>query len=188
MKKIISEHAGSIMKEKVRLEKELKVKITNRGKEIYIEGEPFQEYEAEKVFDAINLGFSIETAIQIKTRELEFEKFNIKKYTNRTNLQSIRARLIGTKGKTLKTLSQLTDCFLEIKDNDIGIIGFPEEIKKAEEAITSIIKGSKQSNVYKFLEKRQSKPVLDLGLKVKEVIEDKKEGWEDDFESEEDES
>ena len=51
MKKVLSDKAGSIMKEKDRLEKVLKVKLTNRGKEIYIEGEPFQEYDAEKVIE-----------------------------------------------------------------------------------------------------------------------------------------
>ncbi len=168
MKKVLSDKAGSIMKEKDRLEKVLKVKLTNRGKEIYIEGEPFQEYDAEKVIDAITFGFGHEVALMIKTRELTFDTINIKNYTKRTDLKSIRARIIGRKGKTLATLTQLTDCFFEINNNDIGIIGHPEEIKKAQEAVINIIKGSKQANVYKFLEKHRPEPVIDLGLKQEE--------------------
>jgi len=184
MKKIISEKVGSIMADRNRLEKTLKVKLTNRGKEIYIEGAPFDEYEAEKVLEAINHGFSAQTAVKIKTEELAFEVFNIKSYTNRKDLERVRARVIGAKGRTLATLTQLTDCFFEITNNDVGIIGRPEEIKTAQDAIINIIKGSKQANVYKFLEKHHPKPAIDLGLKVKEVLEDKKEGWEDDEDSE----
>ena len=77
----------------------------------------------------------------------------------------MRARLIGKGGKTLKTLCQLTKCSFEIKDNNIGIIGAPECIENAQESIISIVKGSKQSNVYSHLEKNQQKPVVDLGLK-----------------------
>lgn len=167
MKKVLSDKVGSIMKDRERLEKTLKVKLTNRGKEIYIEGEPFQEYDAEKVIDAINFGFRHEVALMIKTNELTFDTINIKNYTKRTDLKSIRGRIIGTKGKTLATLTQLTDCFFEMNNNDIGIIGHPEEIKKAQEAVINIIKGSKQANVYKFLEKHRPEPVLDLGLKSK---------------------
>ncbi len=182
MKKILSEKVGSIMADKVRLEKELKVKLTNRGREIYIEGPAFDEYEAEKVFEAINLGFSPQTAVKIKTEELALEILNIKSHTNRKDLERVRARIIGAKGRTLATLTQLTDCFFEINNNEIGIIGRPEEIKAAQDALINLIKGSKQANVYKFLEKHRPRPAIDLGLKVNEVLEDKEEGWDDDRE------
>ena len=50
-------------------------------------------------------------------------------------------------------------------DNLVGIIGDAELIKNTQDAIISLIKGSKQSNVYTRLEKQKVKPVLDLGLK-----------------------
>ena len=65
----------------------------------------------------------------------------------------------------MRTLSNLTNCYLEIKDNEVGIIGNPENIKTATEAIISMIKGSKHGNVYSFLEKNKVKPIEDLGLK-----------------------
>jgi KH domain-containing protein len=165
MKKIIAEDFGSILNKKKKLEKVLKVQINGRGKEIFVEGDPFDEYEAEKVIEAMEAGFSVDTALLIKTKELAFETFNIKSFTKRKDLKSIRSRIIGKEGATLRTLTQLADCFIEIKNNDVAIIGYPEEIKTTQDAIINLIKGSKQSNVYKFLEKRQPKPILDLGLK-----------------------
>ena len=165
MKTIYSEKLPRILKSKKRLEEKLNIKITNRGKEVSIQGEPEDEYIAEKVIDAINFGFPFSNALMIKTEDFMFEVINIKDHTKRKDLERIRARIIGKGGRTLKTLCNLTKCFFELKDNEVGIIGSPEYIENTQEAVISIIKGSKQSNVYSFLEKRQTKPILDLGLK-----------------------
>jgi len=165
MKIIICEKLPRIIKNKKKLEEILEIKITNRGKEVTIDGKPEKEYLAEKVIDALNFGFPFGTAILIKEGYFIFEIINIKDYTNRKDLERVRARIIGKKGKTLKTLNQLTKCYFEIKENSIGIIGSSEYIKNAQEAVISIIRGAKQSNVYNFLEKHQVKPVIDLGLK-----------------------
>lgn len=165
MKTIISEKLPRIIKNKKRLEKALNIKITNRGKEVIISGNPEDEYIAEKIIDAINFGFPFSSALLIKSEDCMFEIIPIKDYTNRKDLSVIRARIIGKKGKTLKTLSQLTKCDLELKDNCVGIIGPPECIENAQDAIISIIRGSKQANVYAYLEKHQVKPVDDFGLK-----------------------
>ena len=165
MKKIIVDKLPRITKSRKKLEQILKVKITNRGKEVSISGKPEDEYTAEKVIDAINFGFPFTSAILIKEQGFVFEILRIKDYTRRHDLGRVRARIIGKKGKTLHTLNQLTKCDFELKDNEVGIIGDPEHIENAQEAVISIIKGAKQSNVYSYLEKHQVKPVLDLGLK-----------------------
>jgi len=165
MKTIYSEKLPRILKSKKKLETELNIKISNRGKEVSITGEPEDEYIAEKVIDSINFGFPIPEALAIKKEDFLFEVINIKEHTKRKDLERIRARIIGKEGKTLKTFCKLTKCFFELKDNEVGIIGSPEHIENAQEAIISIIKGSKQSNVYSLLEKHQVGPVLDLGLK-----------------------
>lgn len=167
MKIILSEKIARIIKSKKKLEEELNVKITNRGKEVFIKGNPTDEYIAEKVIDALNFGFPFSSAILIKEEDFIFEIINIKDHTKRKDLERIRARIIGTKGKTLQTLHQLTKCYFELKDNYIGIIGPAEYLENGQEAVISIIKGAKQSNVYSFLEKHQVKPVIDLGLKDK---------------------
>jgi len=165
MRKILSEKLPRILKNKKRLEEKLNIKITNRGKEVFISGKSTDEYIAEKVIDALNFGFPFSVAILIKEEDFIFEIMNIKEYTTSHDLKRVRARIIGRRGKTLKTLCQLTKCYFELKDNNIGIIGHPEHLENAQEAVISIIKGSKQSNVYKSLEKNQIRPVVDLGLK-----------------------
>ncbi len=165
MKTIYSEKLPRILKNKRRLEKELDIKITNKGKDVSIQGKPEDEYIAEKVIEALNFGFPFSDALLIKEEDNMLEIINIKDHTKRNDLKRVRARIIGTQGKTLKTLCKLTKCCFELKDNEVGIIGNPEYIENAQEAIIHLIKGSKQANVYKFLESNQPQPILDLGLK-----------------------
>ncbi len=165
MKKILSEKLPRITKNRKRLENALNVKITNRGKEVTIEGEPVDEYAAEKVIDAINFGFSLSSALRIKEEDATFEVINIKDHTKRKDLKEIRARLIGTQGKTLKTLHNLTNSSFELKDNEVGIIARAEDVENAQNGVIAIIQGAKQGNVYTFLEKSKQGEITDLGLK-----------------------
>jgi ribosomal RNA assembly protein len=171
MIKLIIDKLARITKNKAKLEELLEVKITHRGTEVYIEGSPENEYIAEKVIQALDFGFPFSVAVEIKKEDLVFETLNIKEYTNQKNLPRVRGRVIGKEGKTLKTISGLSNCYLELKDNQVGIIGQPEYIKNAHEALILVIKGTKVGNAYAYLEKHQIEPVVDLGLKeVKKKI------------------
>jgi len=165
MEKLICEKPQRITKNRKKLEEKLEIKITGEGKEIIINGSPENEYIAEKVIEALEFGFPFSVALLIKEEDFMFEVLSIKDYTRRKDLGAVRARIIGKQGKTLRTLLALTKCHFEIKDNQVGIVGEPEYMRNAQEAMISIVRGAKHSNVYSFLEKHQVKPVFDLGLK-----------------------
>ena len=165
MEKIFCEKFKRILKNQKKLEERLEIKITINGNEITIDGQPEKEYIAEKVIEALDFGFPFSVAFLIQENDFMFEILNIKDYTKRKDLARVRARIIGKNGKTLRALHELTKCFFEVKDNSIGIIGEPEYIRNANEAVMSLARGAKQANVYSFLEKHQIKPIIDLGLK-----------------------
>jgi ribosomal RNA assembly protein len=165
MLKLMCEKIIRVIKNKENLERELNVKITSNGKEISISGEAEDEYLAGKIIEALDFGFPFATALLIKKEDILFKIINIKEYSKQKNLERVRGRVIGKEGKTLKTLSNLSECNFEIKNNKIGIIGESECIKGAEEACKSLLKGSKQANVYAYLEKHHAEPLFDLGLK-----------------------
>jgi ribosomal RNA assembly protein len=157
MQETYSEYIRKILQNKKKIETELKVKITNKGKLVFINGKPENEFTTIQVIDAINLGFSIQKALLLKDEIILLQSIHIKDLTKRTDLERVRARIIGKQGKTLKTLNNLTGCEFSLKDNVIGIIGNTEEIEEAIQSVTSLIQGSKQGNVYAHAEKEMKK-------------------------------
>ncbi len=150
------------------LEKKLNVQIKIKAQEAELEGEELDVYVASRVIQAIDNNFPIETALSLLNEEYMLETINIKDISNKKDLRPIKARIIGTQGKTIQILSELSDCYLVLHDNNISILGPNEKIKDAVSAITSLIKGSKQANIYYFLEKQKKKPIIhNLGLKLK---------------------
>ncbi len=172
METLYLENINKIKQNKEKLEKALKVKISYSRKDVVVNGDAINEYVALLVIESIDLGFTAEQALLLCNEDFVFEKINIKDITKRHDLERVRGRIIGTKGKTKNLLETLSDCFICLHDNIIGIIGRAEDIEKAMAALTSIIQGAKQSKVYSQLERMRSKEKLkmneDLGLKNKE--------------------
>lgn len=165
MEKLLCDKVARIIRNKKRLEKELAIRITNQGKEFFLEGKPQDEFVAVKVLEALDFGFPYADALSIKRDSNLFEIVNIKDYTHSRDLKRVRARIIGKAGKALRTLSNVSHCFFELKDNEVGIIGAPELIQYAQNALISLIGGAKHSNVYHNLEKIKISDPVDLGLK-----------------------
>ena len=131
-----------------------------------ISGEELNEYIFLRVFEAIEMGFSISDALLLSNEHYIFEKINIKDVSRRKDLSQVRARVIGTFGKTLKTMCGLSNCEIVLHDNLVGVIGKADDIEFALTAMKSLIRGSKQANVYSYLEKSKKleKGIGDLDI------------------------
>lgn len=175
MEEIHLRNPRKIRQNKEALEKNLNVKIEIKGKQAEIEGSPVEEYEARMIIEALEFGFPLKDAMRLTDENIVFRKLPIKQFTTRKNLEEVRGRIIGTEGKTKRTVEEVSGCAVAIHDNFVGIIGPAESIEEATTALTSLIKGSKQANVYRFLERmnvaKREKP--DLGLKHKDKTEEK---------------
>jgi ribosomal RNA assembly protein len=163
MEAIYLERLNQVRKLKSELENKLEVKVEIKGHGVVIDGPPLNEFVAKKVFDAINFGFSVPKAIQLRHEDIDFKIIRIKDHTKR-NLRAVKSRLIGTHGKTRKTISDIADCDILIKESEVGVIAEAEYMDNVSTAIIKIIKGSKQSNSYKYLErmnraKKESSPI-----------------------------
>lgn len=160
MQETYSESIRKVMLHKHELEENLDIKITNKGKLIFVEGNAEDEYLALKIIEAIDLGFPIAVALTLRDEEIILQVLNIRDVTKRNDLERIRARIIGTHGKTLKNMKFLTDCEVVLHDNKIGIIGHADDIAEAITSLKSLVQGSKQGHVYARLERKKKEKRL----------------------------
>ena len=170
MQEIYVENIREALQNKKKLEKELQVKITNKGKNVFVEGTAENEFTAIELLKAINLGFSADRALLLKKENVILQTLNIKDITKRTDLERVRARIIGTRGKTLKTLNNLTGCAISLEGNQIGIIGYTDEIEEGVQSLKSLIQGSKQGNVYSRVERERKKKRLEEDIPLRDEL------------------
>ena len=169
MEKLYFEKTAELKKHLKELEEKLEVKLSLINKHLFIEGDSFHKYEAYVILEALQFGFSAQTSLTLLQENRSFKKIPIKSFTRRKKLSDVRARIIGTKGKTKNTLEKISGCKLIINENNIGIIGPSVQVESVTSALASLIRGAKHSNVYYFLEQmntQRKKTIDDLGLKI----------------------
>ena len=152
MEKVYVRRMLEVKKNKRELERVLNVKLRILGRYAEIFGSSLDEYDALQVFDAINFGFSARKALMLRQEDFVFKIIHIKEHTHRS-LRAVKARLIGTHGKTRKTMSLIAGCEILIKEGEVGVVGYVEDVENTERAVVNLIKGSKQGNMYKYLER-----------------------------------
>ncbi len=153
MKTYYFEKTSELKKAKKELEERLEVKIEIKGEKVELEGEPLEEYEASLVFDALCFGFSPRKALSLLDENNVFRVINMKDFTRKKNLKEVRGRVIGKHGKTKKTIEDISGADVIIKDNEIGLIAKAENIEEVITGLSNLVKGTKQSNTYRYLER-----------------------------------
>lgn len=119
--------------------------------------DPILALKCADVVKAIGRGFSPEKAYKLFADEIYFTLIDIRDFTgkNQKHVRRVRARLIGTKGKTRRLIEELTGVEMSVYGNTIGIIGESFNMSVAVKAIEMLLSGSEHSAVYSFLEKKQ---------------------------------
>ena len=152
---------------KTRIEKKYGVKLLIYRNKVVIQ--PLKQDEsawfAEQAIQAIAFGFPFQVASLIGT-DIIFKEISLKDLTTRkSRLRTIKSRILGREGRARKILERLSSCRLLIKNNEIGIIGEPEEVALLSHALEKLVRGSSHGSVYSFMERERKK------LKARRLIE-----------------
>lgn len=143
------------------LEKELNVRITvDETGQVVIEPRENttlnQIMKAKEVIEAINYGFDINTALELKKPNYVLMVVNLRDYiidkSKINHLIRIKGRLIGEEGRARKTIEELSGAKIVISDKSVAIIGEYENAKAAREAIEMLIQGRQHATVYRRLQ------------------------------------
>jgi len=158
---------NKILANKRKLEKELNVKIEIENEKAIFDGDSVDVYTAERVVDALNKNFSMEISFLLLKPDYIMEDIPIKKFTRKTRLmKDVKARIIGKDAKAIRLITDLSDCYMTLHDNEVSIIGTFDNIKEAKNAIKNLIQGFKHAKIYGYLEKNKNKYKSEaLGLK-----------------------
>lgn len=139
----------------------VKVEIDSVTGDVTIDESSSRDYEiplrARDVVRAIGRGFSAEKAFRIFDTGVYLEILDLKDYTakNSKRVKTVRARLIGTKGKTRKLIEELSEAYISIYGNTVSIIGDYVQMEIARESVMMILRGNQHSTVYKYLERKR---------------------------------
>ncbi len=152
--------AKYIEKHKDLLEKELNVKISiDPTGAVIIEPKENTTLEqimkAKEVIEAINYGFDINTALELKKSNYVLMVVDLRDYIDKNKINHlirIKGRIIGEEGKARKTIEELSGAKIVISDKAVAIIGEYENAKAAREAIEMLILGRQHATVYRRLQ------------------------------------
>ncbi len=119
--------------------------------------DPLLLLRAQSVVKAIGRGYTPEKAMFLFNDGYYLEVINLKEFTrnNKAKLVRLRSRLIGTRGRTRKTIEKMTKTSIVVQGSTVSIIGRYANMLLAKEAIMMIISGVDQNKVYGILEKRK---------------------------------
>ena len=147
---------GEVKKQLEELTK-IKIDVDSKECEVSISGEDaLSLFSVKEIIKAICRGFNPDIAKLLLKQDYAFELININDFVRSKNhMIRIKGRVIGSEGKSRKTIEELTDADICVYGKTIGIIGFSENAALARRAVESLLAGSPHSSVYRWLEKKR---------------------------------
>jgi len=119
--------------------------------------DPVMALKARDVVHAVARGFSEDRAFRLLDEDAYLEILDIKDFAHsRNRIAQIRARLIGTRGKTRRIIEELTGVDVSVLGHTIAMIGGAFEMAIAREAVVMLLRGSEHKTVYRFLERKRA--------------------------------
>ena len=152
---------GPSGKTKQEVERRTRTKITldSETGEVKIEAvdDPLGALQAKDVLNAIARGFSAERAFRLFDEGNYLETIDITDIIGRSEKAVVRlkGRVIGEGGKTRRIIEETSGAYMSVYGKSIALIGVPEQLAVAREAIQMLLGGAQHSVVYRFLERKR---------------------------------
>ncbi len=126
---------------------------------VTIEGkDPIRLYTVKEMIMSIGRGFSPDVASQLLKQDRVIDVLSLNDFSDKKNqLERVRGRVIGKKGKSREIIENLTDTNISVYGKTISIIGLSENVAMARNEVEMLLEGSTHGSVYKKLEKFRRK-------------------------------
>jgi ribosomal RNA assembly protein len=125
--------------------------------------DPSMAIVVSNVVTAIGRGFSPSKALKLLENDCYLAVLDIRDYVGKKmqHIERMRARVIGTRGKTREIFEELTGADISIYGNTVAIIGTAFQLDIARRGMDMLLSGSEHATVYHFLEGKRSQLKVD---------------------------
>ncbi len=163
---VVIGHEGQtkkILEEKSKLIINIDSKIGEISIDDHESKNPLNAIILENIILAIGRGFSPEHAMRLFGEDMEFYIFDIRDYVGKkeSHVRRLKARIIGTHGKSKRVLEELTDSNISVYGHTVSIIADFVTMDVIKRAIDKLLTGSKHASVYRFIETNMKQLRLD---------------------------
>jgi ribosomal RNA assembly protein len=122
--------------------------------------DPLAVWKARDIAQAIGRGFSPQRAFALLDDDVYLRLINLEEFGSTPNqIRRLKGRVIGQGGKTRRNIEELTETFVAVMGNTIGVIGEVENQQIAVNAIVRLLRGAEHSTINRYLntQRRQLK-------------------------------
>jgi len=152
---------GGSIKKKLEAACKVCLNIDSETGEVEITAEKIDDptvvFKIQNMISAIGRGFSPEKALRLLNDDIMFDVIDLRDYFGRSksDIRRVKARLIGTKGKTRRIIEDTTNVGISVYGHTVSFIGKTNELEVAKEAVRRIIEGSQHKSMYHFLGRKR---------------------------------
>lgn len=116
-----------------------------------------------EIVKAISHGFAPSTAFRLSNEDISLLIVDLRMNSDmsRSDENRLKGRIIGARGKSRKTIEELTGASISIQGHTVSFIGTFEETNIARDAIMMLMKGRSHKVVYQMLQNARSKAKLE---------------------------
>jgi ribosomal RNA assembly protein len=118
--------------------------------------DPLLVLKARDMVTAIGRGFSPGEAERLAEDECEFHVVSLQGETLKKRTRML-GRVIGNAGRTKKIIERETGACVAVKGKTVSVIGTPEELAPAEEALGELLGGKTHAHAYSMMRRRITK-------------------------------
>ena len=131
-----------------------RIQVDSAEGDVFVYGEgPLSLFPLREIIRAIGRGFNPDIATLLLHSDYGLEILDLQEYASgRNHFLRLKGRVIGSEGKSRRTIEELTETYISVYGKTISIIGPVENLALARRAVDSLLEGSPHANVYKWLE------------------------------------
>ena len=125
--------------------------------DVVLSGEALELIRGKEVVRAFGRGFNFKDSLYLLDEEYFLDIMNVSEFAGKSGKRQmeLKGRVIGEGGITKKMIEKYADAKIAIYGKTVSIIGKPENIRIAKNAIEMILSGSKHNSVYRFLQENK---------------------------------